>query len=86
VISTVGSWILGAGMTFTLAYLIIALFTGQRAPDNPWDSRSYEWLTASPPPKHNFAREPVFELGPYDYAAPLPAGDRPAREREEPHG
>ncbi|MGH7271996.1 MAG: cytochrome c oxidase subunit I [Polyangiaceae bacterium] len=70
VISTVGSWILGAGMLITLGYLVVALFTGERASANPWDSRSYEWYTASPPPKHNFDREPVFELGPYDYHVP----------------
>jgi cytochrome c oxidase subunit 1 len=77
VISTVGSWILGAGMSFTLGYLIVALFTGERAPANPWDSRSYEWLTPSPPPPHNFTEEPVFELGPYDYSAPRSEGERP---------
>ena len=36
----------------------MALFTGERAPANPWDSRSYEWLTPSPPPPHNFTRSP----------------------------
>src|SRR6202012_1254 len=45
VISTVGSWILGAGMIFTLGYLLVALFNGPRATDNPWVWRSYEWLT-----------------------------------------
>ena len=46
----------------------MALFTGERAGENPWDSRSYEWYTSSPPPKHNFAKEPVFALDPYDYS------------------
>jgi len=54
----------------------VALFNGARAPANPWDSRSYEWLTPSPPPKHNFTQEPVFELGPYDYTERLPGADR----------
>jgi cytochrome c oxidase subunit 1 len=67
VISTVGSWILGAAMLMTLGYLLVSVFTGKRASDNPWDSRSYEWYVASPPPKHNFVREPVFPLDPYDY-------------------
>jgi cytochrome c oxidase subunit 1 len=70
VVSTVGSWILGASMLMTLGYLAVALFTGKRAGDNPWDSRSYEWCVASPPPKHNFTKEPVFPLDPYDYTAP----------------
>jgi cytochrome c oxidase subunit 1 len=72
VISTVGSWILGASMLMTLGYLLVACFTGERAGPNPWDSRSYEWYTASPPPKHNFAAEPAFALDPYDYSVPFP--------------
>ena len=59
-------------MLLTLAYLVVALFRGPRAPANPWDSRSYEWYTPSPPPTHNFAREPVFALDPYDYTVPFP--------------
>jgi cytochrome c oxidase subunit 1 len=70
VISTVGSWILGAAMLMTVGYLLVALFTGKRAGDNPWDSRCWEWTTPSPPPKHNFTREPTFPLDPYDYTAP----------------
>ena len=70
VISTVGAWLLGASMLATLGYLVVALFVGERAGDNPWDSRSYEWYTASPPPKHNFIKEPRFALDPYDYGAP----------------
>ncbi len=54
VVSTVGSWILGSGMLLTLISLTASLFTGVRAPANPWDSRSFEWRTASPPPTHNF--------------------------------
>ena len=72
VISTVGSWILGASMLMTLGYLLVACFTGERAGPNPWDSRSYEWYTPSPPPKHNFAAEPAFALDPYDYSVPFP--------------
>jgi cytochrome c oxidase subunit 1 len=72
VVSTVGSWILGASMLMTLGYLLFACFAGERAGANPWDSRSYEWYTPSPPPKHNFAAEPVFELDPYDYSVPFP--------------
>jgi cytochrome c oxidase subunit I len=75
VISTVGSWILGVSMLMTLTYLLVSCFTGKRAGNNPWDSRSYEWYTASPPPKHNFVEEPVFPLGPYDYTVPLPEED-----------
>jgi cytochrome c oxidase subunit 1 len=83
VVSTVGSWILGLGMALTLAYLVVALFRGEAAPANPWDSRSYEWYTPSPPPKHNFTREPVFALDPYDYTAPFPGDAGLAAEPEK---
>jgi len=72
VVSTVGAWLLGAAMLLTLCYLLVACFTGPPAGANPWDSRSYEWYTPSPPPKHNFPAEPVFELDPYDYTVPFP--------------
>ena len=67
IISTVGAWILGFAFLWTLAYLLVACFNGPRAGSNPWNSRSYEWYTTSPPPKHNFAQEPHFLLDPYDY-------------------
>jgi cytochrome c oxidase subunit 1 len=70
VVSTVGSWILGAAMLMTAVYLFIALFNGRRVGDNPWDSRSYEWYAQSPPPRGNFTREPSFSLDPYDYSSP----------------
>jgi cytochrome c oxidase subunit 1 len=67
VISTVGSWVLAAGMLITLGYLLWALKSGKRAGNNPWGSASYEWLTRSPPPPHNFDDTPVFPTDPYDY-------------------
>ncbi|MEO6420284.1 MAG: cbb3-type cytochrome c oxidase subunit I, partial [Polyangiaceae bacterium] len=72
VISTVGSWVLGAGLLITLFYLAYALFRGPVAGDNPWCSRSFEWRTASPPPTHNFHGQPDFTIGAYDYTTPEP--------------
>jgi cytochrome c oxidase subunit 1 len=71
VISTVGAMALALGLSIVGAYLVWALFRGAAAPDNPWGSRSYEWLTESPPPKHNFREAPRFPLDPYDYSSPL---------------
>jgi cytochrome c oxidase subunit 1 len=72
VCSTLGAYLLGGVMVFTLAYLIVALFKGKRAPANPWGSRGFEWRTPSPPPEHNF--EVPFDpaLGPYAYDEPDP--------------
>jgi cytochrome c oxidase subunit 1 len=73
VISTVGSWILAGGMLWTLVYLGQALFFGKRASSNPWDSRSFEWRTPSPPPEQNFVGEPDFVTDAYDYSVPWPS-------------
>jgi cytochrome c oxidase subunit I len=70
-ISTIGALGLAFGMLLVGTYLLWSLFFGPRAPANPWGSRSYEWLTESPPPKHNFRRTPRFALDPYDYTKPL---------------
>jgi cytochrome c oxidase subunit I len=70
VLSTAGASILAGGLVLTLIYLGVALFRGARAPDNPWHSRSYEWLAPTPPPQHNFLEPPQFEHGPYDFHVP----------------
>ena len=71
VMSTLGSWVLGLAMAITLFYLIRAAFVGERVGPNPWNSRSYEWATESPPIKHNFEDTPIFENDPYAYDKPL---------------
>ena len=70
VVSTVGSWILAAGMLVALACFLMALVRGPRVGDNPWGSRSFEWRCASPPREHNWREAPSFETGPYDYDRP----------------
>ncbi len=71
VISTVGAIGLGGALFLVAGYLLWALFRGPPSPPNPWGSRSYEWLTESPPPKHNFRSPPRFALDPYDYSKPI---------------
>jgi cytochrome c oxidase subunit 1 len=71
VISTFGSFMLALGTLLVLIYLPWAAVRGPRAGANPWRSRSYEWLTDSPPPKHNFHQTPHFSLDPYAYDQPL---------------
>jgi cytochrome c oxidase subunit 1 len=67
VLSTGGAFLLAGALLLTLANLAVALKWGDPAPDNPWHSRSFEWLTRSPPPKENFARTPNLDYSPYDY-------------------
>jgi len=70
-VSTSGSWILAAGLIIAAIVLLYALKWGHPVGPNPWGSRSFEWRTDSPPPKHNFHREPNFDVGTYDYTQPL---------------
>jgi cytochrome c oxidase subunit I len=78
--STVGSWILGLGFFVMLGYLLASLRYGERAADNPWGGLTLEWQTSSPPPLHNFEKQPNTKIGPYDYGlpgAPQPHAPRP---------
>ncbi|AUX36867.1 MULTISPECIES: cytochrome c oxidase subunit I [Sorangium] len=65
--STVGSWILGAGILVMLVCLIRSLRSGAPAPKNPWGGLSLEWTTASPPITENFVRTPIVTKGAYDF-------------------
>ncbi|MBG79685.1 MAG: cytochrome c oxidase subunit I [Phycisphaerae bacterium] len=58
-ISTYGSYVMGLGFVVTAIYLVASLFSGRKAPANPWGGRSLEWQCASPPPWDNFAEQPV---------------------------
>jgi cytochrome c oxidase subunit 1 len=66
-ISTVGSWLILTGFLITLYTLIQGLRKGEKAPENPWGSKTLEWMTSSPPPHDNFAVEPIVTAGPYEY-------------------
>ncbi len=66
--STIGSWILALGMIIMFVNLIRSKKRGEPAERNPWGGTTLEWQTPSPPPLHNFDKEPiVLEEGPYYY-------------------
>ena len=67
VVSSVGATILAVGYIFPMFYLVWSLWAGKKAPSNPWQAKGLEWTTTSPPPKHNFEREPVVDFPAYDY-------------------
>ncbi len=66
-LSSAGASILAVAYVLPLLYLGWSLFYGRRAGANPWQATGLEWLTSSPPPKHNFERTPVVTTGPYAY-------------------
>jgi cytochrome c oxidase subunit 1 len=74
VASTAGSTLLGFGFLIILIYLLIALRWGPRCEQNPWGSKGFEWLTASPPPTHNFDEIPTITQMPHDYRTHEPPG------------
>lgn len=69
--STLGAYTMGVGFLLMAGYLFYSLRKGERAPANPWGSRSLEWQTPSPAPLHNFDYTPVIINGPYDYHKPM---------------
>ncbi len=67
VLSSGGAAVLGAAYLLPLAYLLVSLFTNERAGPNPWHAKGLEWQTTSPPPRLNFDRQPIVPNVPYDY-------------------
>ncbi len=57
--STFGTFIMGIGMVLYLYNVIQGFRAGKPAGNDPWDGRTLEWATTSPPPYYNFASQPV---------------------------
>jgi cytochrome c oxidase subunit I len=58
-VASVGSFVIAAGV---LLFVINIFHTWKKAPVaplDPWDARTLEWITASPPKEHNFDRIPT---------------------------
>jgi cytochrome c oxidase subunit I len=58
-ISTVGSFILAAGVLVTIVNAVRSLKVGVIAGPDPWKANTLEWFTASPPPVNNFDVVPL---------------------------
>jgi cytochrome c oxidase subunit 1 len=58
-VASIGSFILAVGVLFFIIAVIKSIRNPERAPLDPWDARTLEWITTSPPKVHNFDRIPV---------------------------
>ena len=58
-IASIGAFVIATGV---LLFVINVFVTWKKAPAaslDPWDARTLEWITASPPKEHNFDRIPT---------------------------
>ena len=60
-ISSIGAFVLGLGALFFLVNVWVSR-KNPPAPADPWDARSLEWITTSPPKEHNFDRIPEIHM------------------------
>ncbi len=63
--STVGAYVLGAGLVMVGLNWAHSLRRGKPAADNPWGSNTLEWRSTSPPRHDNFETAPIAD-DPYD--------------------
>ncbi len=57
--STIGSFVLAAGVLVTVMNVFWAVRNGRPSGPDPWRANTLEWFTTSPPPEHNFDSIPV---------------------------
>ncbi len=74
-ISTIGSWIIAAGLIMLAVALIRSIRKGNPVKNNPWGGTTLEWKTSSPPPHENFYKEPVVTEDPYIYKSKTEGSD-----------
>jgi cytochrome o ubiquinol oxidase subunit 1 len=61
-IALLGALFVGAGIVSFLVQIAVSIKNRDRLRDttgDPWDARSLEWSTSSPPPPYNFAFTPI---------------------------
>lgn len=57
-VSSIGSFIMAAGVATILMDIILHFRFGQPAPKNPWNADTLEWATSLPPSAYNFVSLP----------------------------
>jgi cytochrome c oxidase subunit 1 len=58
-LSTLGAFLQAPSFVIFGYNVLVSLWKGQPAGDDPWDAWTLEWMTTSPPPSYNFESVPV---------------------------
>ncbi|MEN9822406.1 MAG: hypothetical protein RLZ04_832 [Actinomycetota bacterium] len=58
-IATLGSFTIAVGVLLFMINVFVTARKAEKAPLDPWDARTLEWITASPPKEHNFDSIPT---------------------------
>ncbi|MDP6653267.1 MAG: cytochrome c oxidase subunit I, partial [Gammaproteobacteria bacterium] len=67
VIVSLAAFMLGAIFLVFTFNMVYSWIRGQVASANPWNAKTLEWQTSSPPPVENFPVPPVVTADPYGY-------------------
>lgn len=62
IVSAIGVAVIACGIAFQVLQLIVSIKQRAQNTDttgDPWNARTLEWLTSSPPPPYNFALTPI---------------------------
>jgi cytochrome c oxidase subunit 1 len=58
-LETVGGFLIALSVLIFIVNVVKTKVSGELAPEDPWDARTLEWSTPSPPPEYNFAEVPI---------------------------
>jgi cytochrome c oxidase subunit I len=58
-LETVGGFTIALSVLIFLVNVVRTQVRHVPAPEDPWDARTLEWTTSSPPPEYNFAEVPI---------------------------
>jgi cytochrome c oxidase subunit 1 len=67
---SISAFFLGASFLLFIYNFVYSWARGPKASNNPWQARTLEWQTTSPPPHNNFPGVPEVIDHPYDYGVP----------------